>query len=173
MPAWVTKNDWLLDAVKQLYKELHPVQVLVIANFDESAVSDGTAGCHFKDEAFVYASNAVRRNLGPRLDTVLQTIGMCNDIVAHLLNHDYELPEKAQMAFGYAIPALIKASEATDQDTISLLSDCIDLSSADVWVDTVYGNGIQVRARGNVSGKEQKETTIQARLIEGAKKRHL
>lgn len=170
-PTWVAKNEWLIDAVSE-FRALRPLVLLVTANFDESAVSDGTAGCHFKDEAFVYASNAVRGKLGPRLDTALQNIKVCNDVVAHIQEEHYQLSDKAQMSFNHVLIVLRGARDATDQSTLDMLADCIALRDGDDWTRTPFGKAIVVRNRRTVLYKDQKEATLQARLIDGAEKRH-
>lgn len=70
--------------------------------------------------------------------------------------------------FNFINQVLESAMSATYQHTLNLLADCIALRHGDDWLRTPYGKATVVRNRGNVIGKENKETTSQYRLIAGA-----
>ncbi|GAK63684.1 uncharacterized protein PAN0_003d1891 [Moesziomyces antarcticus] len=170
-PSKTTHPDWLVKAVAE-YRQLLPVQILVTADFDRAAVSDGTAGCHFKDQAFVKPSIEARELLGPCLDTAVVNIAKCNDIIARMSAEDYVIPDQAETYFKHVLKHLRKVSDAADKGRLSILADCIALHDGDDWVDTPFGKGILVRARRPVPAKAVKEATIQQRLVEDAEKAH-
>ncbi|GAC76796.1 hypothetical protein PANT_22c00213 [Moesziomyces antarcticus T-34] len=167
----IAHPDWLFKAVAE-YRDLMPVQILVTANFDRAAVSDGTAGCHFKDQAFVRPSIDARELLGPFLDTTVVSIAKCNDIIACMSDKGYVIPDQAETYFKHVLRHLRKVREAADKGRLNLLADCIALHDGDDWVDTPFGKGILVRARRPVSGKAVREATIQQHLIEDAEQAH-
>ncbi|KAL8813539.1 MAG: hypothetical protein Q9200_000213, partial [Gallowayella weberi] len=163
---WFTACEWLCKDMDK-YKRLHSLMLLIKADFDNMAVSDGTATCHLKDKAFVRESRKARNNLGPLLDSVVQAIKKCDDVEANIYNKDYDLPDNTQQYFFTVLKALRKFESDINQDTLNLLNDCITLKSSDEWSRTVYGKAIAVRSRKNLNGKDELERSVIERLIDG------
>ncbi|KAL8806736.1 MAG: hypothetical protein Q9182_001134 [Xanthomendoza sp. 2 TL-2023] len=164
--SWFTASEWLGKDMDE-YKRLHGLILLIKADFDRMAVSDGTATCHLKDKAFVYESRKARNSLGPLLDSVVQAMRKCDDVEANIYNKDYSLLDNIQQYFFTVLKALRKLKADINQDTLNLLNDCIILSSNDEWSRTVYGKAIAVRSRKNRPGKDELERSVIDRLIDG------